>query len=257
VADGKVWYVEYAGNTIDVWDGSAKTVFWTQEGCGPSAVAPFGEGWLVTCYDAGTLVVVSSAGQTVKTYDKDSDGQALQGPNDIAVTPEGVYVTGSGPWESAPIVGKVWWLAPEAAAPKTVADDLHYANGLAVSPADGRLYLNESEAGRVISFAIGTDHGLSDRRLFARIWKLDEASGPDAYPDGMEFGPDGRLWVGQYSSGRILAIAPDGSSATAIEVPSPAAPNLAFSQDGKTLYVTAVDQFEAPYAGKVYAVPLP
>jgi sugar lactone lactonase YvrE len=62
--------------------------------------------------------------------------------------------------------------------------------------------------------------------------------------------------VGQYSSGRILSIAADGSAATALTVPSPAAPNLAFSADGATLYVTAVDQFEAPYAGKVYAVPL-
>jgi hypothetical protein len=40
-----------------------------------------------------------------------------------------------------------------------------------------------------------------------------------------------------------------------IEVPSAAAPNLAFSKDGKMIYITAVDDTSAaPYKGKVYAV---
>ena len=53
--DGKLHYVEYGGNTIDVWDGKTNTVLWKSDGCGPSAVLPLGTGDLVvTCYDAGT-----------------------------------------------------------------------------------------------------------------------------------------------------------------------------------------------------------
>jgi hypothetical protein len=40
-----------------------------------------------------------------------------------------------------------------------------------------------------------------------------------------------------------------------LEVPSPAAPNLAFGPDGKTIYVMAVDDpANPPYHGKVYAI---
>ena len=50
--DGKLHYVEYGGNTIDVWDGKTNTVLWKSDGCGPSAVLPLGAGDLVvTCYD--------------------------------------------------------------------------------------------------------------------------------------------------------------------------------------------------------------
>jgi hypothetical protein len=43
-----------------------------------------------------------------------------------------------------------------------------------------------------------------------------------------------------------------------LEVPSRAAPNLAFSPDGTTVYVMAVDdQQNPPYKGKVYAIANP
>jgi gluconolactonase len=191
VDGGRLVYVEYAGNTMNVWDGTTTSVLWSQSGCGPSSVVPFGDGWLVACYDSGTLVALTAGGAVAATYDKDEDGLPIVGPNDIAVAEGGVWITASGPWESAPIVGKVYWLAPGDAAPRTAADDLHYANGIALSPGDGRLYVGESEAGRVISFAVGADHTLGDRRLFARLFALDPDSGASAYPDGMEFGLTG------------------------------------------------------------------
>jgi len=208
VRDGVLTYVEYARGTVKTWDGTTLSTLWTQEGCGPSAVAPFGENLIVTCYDSGTLAVISTTGETLASHAADSDGAALMGPNDIAADGRGgVWVTASGPWESAPIVGKVYALAPGDAAPRAVADDLHYANGVALGP-DGRLYVAESEAGRIVSFAAGADSALSDRRLFVRLFAADPGSGPGAYPDGIEFDAAGNLWIGQYSSGRILAVAP-------------------------------------------------
>ena len=124
--------------------------------------------------------------------------------------------------------------------------------------ADGkRLFVNESEAGRVISFAVGDDGSLSDRRLFVRVGVVDEASGIGAYPDGIKLGPDGNFYIGQYSKGRIVVVDKDGKFVKAIDLPSPTAPNMAFSPDGKLLYVMSVDDTaNAPYWGKVYEVPL-
>lgn len=135
-----------------------------------------------------------------------------------------------------------------------MADNLHYANGITFGP-DKRLYVNESEAGRVISFAVDADGKLSDRRLFVRLYRLGEPA--DVYPDGIKLGPDGNFYVGEYSAANILVVAPDGKLVTKYTVPSAASPNLTFSADGKTMYVMAVDnKAGAPYEGKVYAVKL-
>jgi len=255
--DGVLYYAEYGGNVVTRWDGQASSTVWKMEGCGPSAVLPFQGDLLVTCYDSNQIARISLAGDTVTLIDADSDGNGFTGPNDFASDGRGgAYMSGSGPWESGPIVGKVYHIDP-AGKVRMVADDLHYANGLVMSADGARLYVNESEAGRVISFAVAPDGSLSDRRLFVRVGMVDEGSGAGAYPDGIKLGPDGNLWIGQYSSGRIVVVTPAAELVRVIEVPSPAAPNLAFAPDGKAIYVMAVDNLGGPpYQGTVYKVDL-
>ena len=252
-ADDRLYYAEYGGNRVSVWDGAANRALWRQDGCGPSAVMPFAGGMLVTCYDNGTYVKIGADGQTEHIWDKDSTEAAIVGPNDATSDGKGgAYVTASGPWESGPIVGKVYHLSAGGAL-TPVADDLHYANGIQLS-ADGKLlYVNEFEAGRVITFAVQEDGSLAERQLFVRLTALGEPV--DAYPDGIKLGADGNLYIGQYSAGRIVVVTTDGKLVRKLEVPSPAAPNLAFSPDGTTIYVMAVDdQQNPPYKGKVYAI---
>ncbi|HEX6102271.1 MAG TPA: SMP-30/gluconolactonase/LRE family protein [Alphaproteobacteria bacterium] len=256
--EGKLYYVEYAGHTVKSWDGTQATVFWTGEGCGPSAVAPFGDGFLVTCYDAGTMVRIGADGKTARTIDKDESGAPFVGPNDIAPDGKGgAYFSASGPWESGPIVGKIYHMDASGRV-RMLADDLHYANGLVLS-ADGKtLYANESEAYRVIRFAVAADGALSDRRLFVRLNELLPDLAPGAYPDGIKRDRDGNLYIGQYTAGQILVVSPDGKLLRTIEVPSAAAPNLAFSPEEDMIYIAAVDDVSAaPWPGKVYAVPAP
>ena len=104
----------------------------------------FGDGFLVTCYDNGTLALVSADGKSATAISTDDEGNPLVGPNDITLDGRGgAYVTASGPWESGPIVGKVLHLTPDGIA-HVVADDLHYANGLALSAEGSTLFVNES-----------------------------------------------------------------------------------------------------------------
>jgi sugar lactone lactonase YvrE len=254
MSGGKLLYAEYAGHVVTMWDGKTNAQVWKQDGCGPSAVVPMGDTFGITCYDSGQLVVISKDGKTLRSYDKDNAGGALLGPNDG--TPDGnggAYFTLSGPWEPGPIVGRVVHLTADGKLVE-VANDLHYANGITRGP-DGRLYINESEAGRVISFAIGSDGNLTDRRLFIRLYQMGEP--PDVYPDGIKLGPNGDFYVGEYSAGNVLEVTPDGKIKNKYTVPSAASPNMTFSDDSKTMYVMAVDnKAGAPYEGKVYAVTL-
>lgn len=259
VIDGTLYYVEYGGHTIMTWDGQAGATFWQQDGCGPSALLQLpGGDFLVTCYDSGTIARVSKDGETLANYDKDTAGGALQGPNDITTDGEGgAWFTASGPWESGPIVGKVFHINAEGVIVEA-ANDLHYANGITLSADGKRLLVNESEAARVISFEVEPYGTLADRRLFVRIADLGIQHEWGPYPDGIKRDAHGNYWIGHYSAGQIVVVDPEGKLIGTVEVPSPASPNLAFSADGKTVYIMAVDDTaNAPYLGKVYAVANP
>jgi len=76
-------------------------------------------------------------------------------------------------------------------------------------------------------------------------------------------GAEADLYVGQSPRdlhmallGQIFVIDASGKLLRTLTLPSPKVPNLAFSPDEKTLYVTAVDEIDkAPWHGKVYALP--
>lgn len=251
VRDGILYYAEYGGDRVSAWDGKKTSVFWRREGSGPSAIGALGDHFTVACFSSNEVAIVARDGTTLKIIDRDEGGRVLLGPNDIAPDGKGgAYLTLSGPWEPGPIIGRVMHLHAHGAI-REVADDLHFANGL-VCKGD-RLFVNESEAHRVISFMIGADGSLSDRRLFLRMGEIGEAA--NAYPDGIKLGPDGNFYIGEFSAGRIAVVDPGGKLVRVIEVPSAAAPNLAFSADGQTIFITAVDEpATAPYRGTVYAL---
>ena len=252
VVDNVLHWAEYGSNRIRTWDGETVATLADLPGCGPSAVAPLGDDLAVTCYDDGTVARIGRDGAEVARYDTDTEGKALIGPNDFTPAADGgLWMTTSGPWESAPIVGAVYHLALDGTLTQA-ADDLHYANGIA--RLGERLYVNESEVGRVISFAVD-GATLSDRRLFARIADLDPEAG--AYPDGLKAGPDGNLWIASFATGTLVIVDPAGGHVRTVIVDAPTAPNLTFSADGTTAYVAVVDETtEPPYAGRIISVPI-
>ncbi|MBL8906924.1 MAG: SMP-30/gluconolactonase/LRE family protein [Rhizobiales bacterium] len=252
VRDGVLYYAEYGGDRVSAWDGKSISIFWSRKGSGPAAIGALGDDFVVACFASNEVAIVGRDGTTLRILNADETGGVLSGPNDIAPDGKGgVYLTLSGPWEPGPIIGRVVHLTAEGTL-REVANDLHFANGIV--RLDDRLFVNESEAHRVISFTIEADGSLSDRHLFLRMGEIGEAA--TAYPDGIKLGPDGNFYIGEFSAGRIVVVDQSGTPLRVIEVPSAAAPNLAFSDDGKTIFITAVDEpATAPYRGTVYALP--
>ena len=57
-------------------------------------------------------------------------------------------------------------------------------------------------------------------------------------------------------AGTIFVVNSDGQLLRSLTLTSPGVPNLTFSPDEKTVYVTALDQLDkSPYQGKVYSIP--
>lgn len=265
-AEGPIWYqdklfyVEYGRNTVMTWDGTKNDVFWKQEGCGPSAVVPTAKGeLLVTCYDSNSIGRISADGKTLPPYDKDADGHPFVGPNDFAPDKQGgVYFTGSG--KGGPLIDASAYYIGADGSVKLVADNLHNANGLALSNDGKTLYLVETEDNRIIAFDVADDHTLKNRRVFLRLDDLFPGQ-PHIWPDGIKFNKKGEMYIGQSprsldAPGKIIVVDGDAKLVRTISVPSPSMPNFAFGPDEKVLYVMALDQIDAaPWHGKVYEVP--
>jgi gluconolactonase len=258
---GKLFYVEYDRSSVTTWDGSKNAIFWSQKGCGPSAVINTARGeFLTTCYDNGTIGRISADGKTLPPYKHDKDGNPFIGANDFAPDSQGgIYFTTSG--DPGPVInGKVFYLAPDDTITQE-ASDVHSANGLAVSKDGKILYVIETEGHRLLKFKIGPGASLSDRRVFLNLDDLTGNVG-HIYPDGVKIDSKGQLYIGQNPRdvhaplvGIIFVVDADGKLLRKLTLPSPGVPNLAFSPDEKTIYVTALDQVDQPpYHGKIYAL---
>ena len=78
----------------DDLDGQKNTIFWSQKGCGPSAVIATAHGeFLTTCYDNGTIGRISADGKTLPPYTHDKDGNPFVGPNDFAPMLRAAYIS--------------------------------------------------------------------------------------------------------------------------------------------------------------------
>ena len=87
---------------------------------------------------------------------------------------------------------------------RVVADGLGYTNECLLDPTGERLYVNETFARRLTSFAVGPDGSLTDRRTEA-------AFGDGMFPDGLAFDAEGGLWVVSIVSNRVVRLNPDGT----------------------------------------------
>jgi sugar lactone lactonase YvrE len=136
-----------------------------------------------------------------------------------------------------------------------VAEDIHYANGVAVSP-DGRtLSPRASGAARP---CLRRRHAVNRRTFVA----LDELVGADQRswelgPDGLNLDRDGNLIIAEYGAGHLLVVDKDGTLVATIVVPERYVTASAFSADQTRLFITAPASLMDPSRGEVYATPYP
>ncbi len=178
-------------------------------------------------------------------------GKRLNSPNDIVVKSDGsIYFTdppyGVQPstpgvprpasWWTKPIPGKeqpcngVYRLAPDGTL-HLLVDDFALPNGLAFSPDESVLYVDDSAHKHIRAFAVRSDGTLTNGRVL-----LDMASEDPGVPDGLKV--DGRGHVFCTGPGGVWVCRPDGVLLGRIVLPELPA-NLAWGEDGSILFLTA------------------
>ncbi len=106
------------------------------------------------------------------------------------------YVTDSGAWNKRN--GFLLRFGPDGCG-EIVAGPLGYANGLALSAGEQRLFMVESDADRVLEIDLGSGRAAG------------YAEGAGRFPDGLAPDRAGNLYVSCYASGDIHRIGPTGA----------------------------------------------
>ncbi len=257
-----ILYTEYARDRVLRHDGTRNVPVWEQAGAGPCALIPDQSGNLLACCYAGNAVVrLTPDGRRLETIDRDIEGRAFSGPNDITTDgSSGHYFTSSGTFDlGAPHDGRVYHLTADGRA-RLVADGIHFANGLAFDPARRRLLVNAHLGGEVLAFDAAPDGTLGAARRFQKLplpRQFPAAAAGYIGGDGMKIDPQGRIINAQFGGGRLLISDAAGELLGQIAIPVPYVTNVNFTDDPDELVVTAMsDGWNAPFPGIVGVVSL-
>ena len=249
--EGPVW--DQVGKQLFFVDIVGDTIWKWVPGKGAEVVMrPSGKANGMT-YDKEHRLVVAGWGQrTIWRFEPDGvittlashfDGKKLNSPNDIVVkSDEAIYFTDSeGGLVNAAHGGEdvqryldvqgVYRLSPDQSELTLATGDVYYPNGLAFSPDESRMYVNDSRKGLIHVFDTDATGGLSNGRLFYEM--VGEEPG---IADGMKVDVEGNVYC--TGPAGIHVIHPSGQLTGRLRIPGHTT-NLAWAgEDWRTLFVT-------------------
>jgi gluconolactonase len=217
---------------------------------GPNAMATAPDGTVVLC-EQYARAVERLIGNAAKgelhpvPYFTSYQGHRLNSPNDLVFArdgsfyftdpPYGLPLHDKDPAKELPFNAVYHVTGPRDAPVLTpVIKDLTLPNGLALSPDEKILYVNNSGPDmRVLRYDVQPDGSVTNERVLARFTAAD---GPGV-PDGMKLDSRGNIWT--TAPGGVRIITPEGKILAQFKIPEKAA-NVAWGgPDGRDLYITA------------------
>jgi sugar lactone lactonase YvrE len=183
-------------------------------------------------------------------------GKRLNSPNDVAIRSDGtVYFTdptfGVRPADAELGFKGVFRVLRDGTL-QLLASDFNMPNGIAFSPDESRLYVNDSAEGHTRVFDVKGDGTLANGRVFATMHDTTKAGDPD----GLETDREGNVYSA--GPGGVWVFAPSGALVGRIAIPEEHTTNLAWGgSDQRTLFVTAVSRAGSGFVGSLYEVRAP
>lgn len=193
-------------------------------------------GRLIACEHGNRRVSRTEPDGTVVTLADRYQGKRLNSPNDVVVRSDGtIYFTdppyGITPEEKELDFNGVYKLSPDGEL-TLLAADFDRPNGLAFSPDESLLYIDDSPRRHIRVFRVAPDGTLQGGEIFA-----DMQSDGTGSPDGMKVDIEGNLYV--TGPGGLWVFAPSGEHLGTIVLPEKPA-NCAWGDaDRLSLYITA------------------
>jgi sugar lactone lactonase YvrE len=237
--DGRLWFCNWLASEVvalDPSDGAAQVV------AEAPVPIPFCIDWLpdgrMLVTAGGERTVLAATGDGMLEPYADLTSVFTRGAvNEVVVDPRGrVFVNGGGYDLMAgeePAPGIIACIAPDGTI-REVADDIHFGNGMAVTPDGSTLIVAESHAARLSAFRIAEDGALGDRRVWADL-------GAGAAPDGICLDADGAVWYADVPNQHCARVAEGGAVLDTVTADRGCFSCALGGTDRRTLFIAAAD----------------
>ena len=245
--EGPIWhgdsllFSDIPNNRIVRWkglpEGPELTTFRTPSG-NSNGLTLDRSGRLIACEHSTRRVTRTEADGTITVLAERHQGKRLNSPNDVVVRSDGsIYFTdppyglaGLTAWKELPFNG-VYRLDPNGELDLLV-DDFDRPNGLAFSPDERILYVNDTARGHIRAFGVAAEGQITNGRML-----IDMAGEGQGRPDGMKVDIEGNIYC--TGPGGFWIIDPAGKCLARVLPPELPA-NLAWGgADRKSLFLTA------------------
>lgn len=235
--DGYLLFSDIPANTIYRLEDGEDPVPWRRPSGHSNGLTFDRQGCLIACEHGNRRVSRTEADGTLTALATHYRGKRLNSPNDVVVRSDGSIFFTDPPYGVDPDARElgfsgVYRIPPDHDDLELLVDDFERPNGLAFSPDENILYIDDTWRRHIRAFDVEEDGSLSNGRIFAEM-PSDMEGGPDGMKVDVEgniysTGPGG-LWIYQ-SDGHLVGI-----------IVGPQLPaNLAFGgSERRTLYLTA------------------
>ncbi|MDX1642120.1 MAG: SMP-30/gluconolactonase/LRE family protein [Balneolaceae bacterium] len=238
-SDGFLIFSDIPANKIYKWEpeSTGSEVYIDSTG-NSNGIAATPDGVLILAQHAGKISKVVKDKELVPIAEE-YEGKRLNSPNDVVVRSDGlIYFTdptfGVSDEDRKLEITGVYRINADSSL-TLLYEDFVLPNGIVFSPDESKLYVSDSQTGRIVRFDVLENGDLENPTEFATIGELSEMGGAD----GMTVDADGRL----YTTGPngLIVFDSEGNRLEQITFDQQVT-NVAFGgEDGNDLFITSRD----------------
>jgi len=235
-SDGYLLFSDIPADRIYRYDHTDGVQVWREPSGNANGLTRDRAGRLIACEHGNRRVSRTREDGSIEVVAEAYDGRRLNSPNDVVVRSDGTIFFTDPPYGIEPEHAEqpcngVYAVQPDGAVLR-VADDFDRPNGLAFSPDERVLYIDDSRRRHVRRFRVAADAHLEPEGVFADMDHPQPGS-----PDGMKVDLEGNVYVAGATG--VWVFSPQGERLGVLVTPERPA-NLAWGGvDGRTLYITA------------------